>query len=133
MQLTTEAGRSLKATPAHLIPVGSCSAAAAPSFRAMDKAAVGNCLVTVAGPDKIIESKVVLQSEGIYTVVAAEKNGHIVVNEIVASSFAVNHGITNMYYHLHRALYSFLPTWMMQSESAVLANLMVQDLTDIAI
>jgi hypothetical protein len=56
-----------------------------------------------------------------------------VVNEIVASSFAVNHGITNMYYHLHRALYRFLPTWMLQSESAVLANLMVQDLTDIAI
>ena len=99
----------------------------------MEKVAVGNCLVTVAGPDKIIESKVVLQSEGIYTVVAAEKNGQIVVNEIVASSFAVNHGIPNMYYHLHRALYSFLPTWMLQSESAVLANLMVQDLTDIAI
>ena len=66
-------------------------------------------------------SSVKVVEEGLYTIVTGEDL--VIVNNIVASPFAVNHFIPNMFYNFHRFIFNLIPTFlstnMMQSVSTV--------------
>ena len=63
--------------------------------------------MTVSGKDtvSIVET---VQGKGLYTVVTKEE--YVVVNGIIASPFAMNHMLANLFYNLHRFVYASLPT-----------------------
>ena len=50
---------------------------------------------------------------GVYTIVTKEE--YLVVNGIIASPFGVNHMLANMYYNVHRFLYSCSPILLASS------------------
>ena len=113
IQITTESGKVIKMTSEHLIQ--SCE-----SLVAASKITSGACVVTVDGQENVSVVKKVVE-EGLYTVVTEEEL--VVVNGVVASPFAVNHFIPNMFYNFHRFAFglmpSFLSTKMMESVSTV--------------
>jgi len=113
VELETSMGRTLKATPTHLIVAGQCGESMN-LVRAKD-IAVGDCVKTVAGEDKVVASET-NTGFGVYTIVTSEMSGYVVVNGIVASSFAQLHFLPNMYYNIHRALYNILPQEVMGSD-----------------
>jgi hypothetical protein len=100
VELTTGSGKSLKATKMHLLQTCSGSLAFASSF------AVGSCIRTVDGDESIVLASLTT-SKGLYT--AVTMNEFLVVNGVVASPFAVAHGITHAFYNIHRALYVVAP------------------------
>ena len=51
-----------------------------------------------------------VQGKGLYTVVTKEE--YVVVNGIIASPFAANHMLANLYYNLHRFVYSSAPSFL---------------------
>ena len=103
IKIETNSGASLKVTPSHLVLAGSCEVDDMKLTRAED-VAVGECMLTVSGEDVVVNvSKT--REKGVYTIVTSHKDGIIVVNGFVASSFSYNHMIANFYYDLHRALY----------------------------
>ena len=129
VELETEAGRSIKVTPEHLLHCGACDDSVTNSDAVFEltranEIAIGACLHTVEGAEKVVKSSTV-QDKGIYTVVAADPHGHIVVNGVVASSFGTSHLVPNLYYSLHRALYQVLPQWVLHSESLQAVNMLI--------
>lgn len=123
VELETESKRTLKVTSEHLVVNGACTATTYELTRASD-IQLGSCVRTINGMDKVSRITTV-KDKGIYTVVTADLNGMIVVNGIVASSFGTNHIVPNMFYMLHRAMYSVLPQWMMESESFKATNMFI--------
>lgn len=112
--LHTKNGKSLTATKGHLVVGGDCSSASVSAnqdLAAIESLAVDECVLTVDGMDRIVSSES-FQGRGVYTVVAADTNGKLVVNGVVASSFAVNHAAANTFYHAYRMAYNVLPGWM---------------------
>jgi len=113
VQITTESGKTIKMTSEHLIQ--SCNGLVAAS-----KIASGSCVVTVDGQENVSTVDKVVE-EGLYTVVTGEEL--VVINKIVASPFAVNHFIPNMFYNFHRFMFGLLPnflsTKMMESVATV--------------
>ena len=63
--------------------------------------------MTVSGEDMVSTVETV-QGKGLYTVVTKEE--YVVVNGIVASPFAVNHMLANLYYNIHRFVYTAAPS-----------------------
>ena len=125
IELETETMRSVKVTPEHLVLNGACSAPQESfTLTKADEVSTGTCLRTIEGLEKISAINKV-QDKGIYTVVAADPHGHIVVNGVVASSFGTSHLVPNLYYSLHRALYQVLPQWVLHSESLQAANMLI--------
>lgn len=118
---------SLRATKGHLLPAGECGSETF-DLRAIENVVVGQCVRTTAGEAPVIRSETAV-GHGVYTLVTMEKNGHIVVNGIVASSFGVNHAVANAYYHFHRMVYNIAPTLMqtswMTKMTAILGDLAV--------
>ena len=51
------------------------------------------------------------QGKGIYSAVTLD-NEFLVVDGVVASPFAMAHGLVNAYYNLHRAVYKTFPSLM---------------------
>lgn len=98
-ELTTESGKTIKATKMHLLQACSGELAYAGSFMK------GGCLRTVDGPETIV-SAAVTTAEGLYT--AVTKNEFIVVNGVLASPFAVSHTVGHYFYNIHRAIYQVL-------------------------
>ena len=49
-----------------------------------------------------------VQGKGLYTIVTKEE--YVVVNGIIASPFAVNHMLANLYYNVHRLVYASAPS-----------------------
>jgi len=102
VQITTESGKIVKMTSLHLIQ--SCEGLVSAS-----KIASGSCVVTVNGQENVVSVEKVVE-EGLYTVVTAEE--FVVVNGVVASPFAVNHFIPNMFYNFHRVMFGLLPNFL---------------------
>ena len=96
--INTESGFDVKMTEDHLLPAGSCSPNDLKLTRAIN-VEVGACIQTTDGMSPVVAVNMV-EERGIYTVVTKEK--FIVVNGIVASPFAVNHEVSNLFYDLHR-------------------------------
>jgi Hint module len=67
---------------------------------------VGKCIMTVSGEERVSAVETV-QGEGVYTAVTQEE--FIVVNGIIASPFGANHMMANLYYNMHRFLYTLSP------------------------
>jgi Hint module len=104
--ISTAAGSSVKMTPSHIIPAGSCGSSASLPLVYASKVRVGDCIMTVSGEEAVsaVES---VQGEGLYTIVT--KAEYLVVNGIIASPFGANHMMANMYYNIHRFLYTATP------------------------
>jgi len=101
VNVATASGKSVKATKMHLLQQCDGSLAYAGSL------AVGDCLRTVDGDEAVAAVSMTI-AEGIYT--AVTNNEFLVVNGIVASPFAVTHGLTNAYYNVHRLVAKVLPS-----------------------
>ena len=101
VNVVTASGKSLKATKMHLLQQCDGSLAYAGSL------SKGDCLRTVDG-DEAVTALSMTKAEGIYTAVTT--NEFLVVNGIVASPFAVTHGLVNSFYNLHRTVAKFMPT-----------------------
>ena len=99
VKVTTESGKAVKATPTHLLV--SCDGS-------LVEAKSASCLRTVNG-DEAVTSIETFKANGIYTAVT-QNNEFIVVDGVVASPFAVAHGLVNAYYNLHRAVYKNFPS-----------------------
>ena len=103
--VTTENGRDLKMTNNHILPAGACALSTLPLI-AVGQVAAGDCVQTVDGREQVASVEKI-EGKGIYTVIAMEEL--IVVNGIVATPFGgINPTLANIYYNLHRLVYSVL-------------------------
>lgn len=125
--LLETASRSLKASPAHLLVAGECGSKL--ELTRAEDVAVGACLFTVNGQEQVSASSLV-DATGIFTAVTQDPNGIIVVNGVVASSFAVNHWFPNAYYNFHRVMYNILPSWLMKNAAAADVNMAVGNMVN---
>ena len=116
-QISTEDGRDVKMTHNHILPAGVCGNVL--SLVYASKVTVGDCIQTASGQERVSKIDFV-RGEGLYTIVTKEE--YIVVNGIIASSFAVNHMMANLYYNMHRIIYSLSPV--------LLASKMVHSLNE---
>merc|ERR1712224_526198 len=126
--------RSIKATPNHLIRAAHCSeftnyakGQSKIDFYPAKLLTVGMCVETLEGLEPVVEIEEA-ESQGLYTIVTADWEGMVVVNGIVASSFAHSHQYVNTYYHFHRMMYNLLPSWFLHSKASVRVNNMIGDL-----
>ena len=105
--ITTTSGRDIKMTPSHIILAGPCHLPGPLPLIYASSVSLGDCVMTVSGKDtvSIVET---VQGKGLYTVVTKEE--YVVVNGIIASPFAMNHMLANLFYNLHRFVYASLPT-----------------------
>ncbi|XP_011260776.1 sonic hedgehog protein A [Camponotus floridanus] len=104
VHLTTESGRVLTLTPAHLVPVEGRSSIFAAKVQLGDRVLVSDPVArngTDSSPrwDKVVETKLVLE-KGVYAPLTTE--GTIIVDDVVASCYAVIDSQTV-------AHYAFLP------------------------
>jgi len=112
IEFATAGGKALKTTPLHLIRMCEGALSYAGSLKA------GSCVKTVDGNEAVVSVTRVI-AKGLYT--AVTENEFLVVNGVVASPFAVTHGVTHAFYGLHRALYKLAPSFM-KSPAVVTAN-----------
>jgi Hint module len=105
--ITTASGRDIKMTPSHIILAGPCHSSASLPLTYASSVSVGDCVMTVSGEDMVSTVETV-QGKGLYTVVTKEE--YVVVNGIIASPFAVNHMLANLYYNIHRFAYTTAPS-----------------------
>jgi Hint module len=105
--ITTASGRDIKMTPSHIILAGPCHSSAPLPLTHASSVSVGDCVMTVSGEDMVSTVETV-QGKGLYTVVTKEE--YVVVNGIIASPFAVNHMLANLYYNIHRFVYTSAPS-----------------------
>ena len=66
----------------------------------------GNCIQTVNGKSEVFSNEIAVR-EGLYTIITEVE--YIVVNDVVASPFAVNHYFTNKYYDILRLIHKYAP------------------------
>ena len=105
--ITTASGRDLKMTPSHIILAGPCHSSAFLPLKYASSVSVGDCVMTVSGED-MVSTTATVQGKGLYTVVTKEE--YVVVNGIIASPFAANHMLANLYYNIHRFVYAAAPS-----------------------
>jgi hypothetical protein len=105
--ITTDSGKDVKMTKNHLIVAGICDSTL--SLKQASKVSKGDCIITISGQEKVA-SVVTVESEGLYTIVTNEE--YLVVNGIVVSPFAANHMMANMFYNIHRFVYTLIPMLM---------------------
>jgi hypothetical protein len=130
VQVTLKSGRSLKATPSHILPAGSCQSSEKEVLPLVPAAEVtpGQCMRSLAGLDEVVQVEKVAD-KGLYTLVTHDE--FVVVNGIVASPFASNHFAVNKFYNLHRALYTLwpavlsMPALQVREMTLVLGGIMV--------
>ena len=116
--ITTASGRDIKMTPSHLILAGSCSSSGPLPLTYASTVSVGDCVMTVSGKDTVSTVETV-QGKGLYTIVTKEE--YVVVNGIIASPFAANHMLANLYYNVHRLVYASAP-FLLNYPSLHIAN-----------
>ena len=104
VHIATESGRDVKVTKNHVLPAGACGSALPLVYASQVSA--GECIMTVSGEERVSAVETV-QGEGVYTIVTKEE--FVVVNGIIASPFGANHMMANLYYNMHRFLYSISP------------------------
>ena len=109
IHITTASGRDIKMTPSHIILAGPCHSSAPLPLTYASLVSVGDCVMTVSGEDMVSTVETV-QGKGLHTVVTKEE--YVVVNGIIASPFAANHILANLYYNIHRFVYSLAPSFL---------------------
>lgn len=111
VHITTASGRDIKMTNSHVLPAGACGNYSPLPLKYASQVTVNDCIMTSTGEEKVSSVGMAL-AEGAYTLVVYDE--FIIVNGIVASPFAYNHIAGNLYYHIHRFLYSVTP-WLLSS------------------
>ena len=110
VKITTVSGRDLKMTMNHVLPIGACDTKQSLSYHSASEIVVGDCVETVHGrePIVLVES---MEGKGIYTLITMEEL--LVINGIIATPFGgINPTLANMYYNLHRLVYSLLGSYV---------------------
>jgi hypothetical protein len=107
VHITTAHGRGIKMTESHILPSGACDTALSLPLVYSKNVNVGDCVMTVSGEERVSAVGVV-PGQGLYTFVTKEE--YVVVNGIIASPFAVNHMMANLYYNLHRFVHASAPS-----------------------
>ena len=143
IRLELSSGRDIKVTAQHLLPVADCThptittTATAQSsvcstrdipyntLKAASKVHIGQCLLTTTGQEEVIGAYSTYE-RGVYTAITLEE--FIVVNDIIASPYAVSHIIGHSFYHIPRMLYSLFPSlwrsdWVSRAVPRVLDEL----------
>ena len=110
IHVTSDSGRDVKMTKNHVLPAGTCGTSLPLVYAS--QVAVGDCIQTVSGEEKVTLVEIV-QGQGVYTLVTNEE--YVVVNGIIASSFGANHMMANLYYNIHRFIYSVRPSLLKSS------------------
>jgi hypothetical protein len=105
IEIKTLSGKSIKMTDCHLIPLLKNDKRKFELLKASD-IEINDIIITLDG-NEIITSKEIINENGIYTVVTRED--YIVVNNIIASPFAVSHLLPNFYYNIHKIIYNINP------------------------
>ena len=108
VHITTDSGRDIRMTENHIIPSGACGNRGV--FLCLSYARnvmPGDCIMTVSGEERISAVEVVA-GQGLYTIITNEE--YLVVNGIIASPFAVNHMMANLYYNIHRFVHALVPS-----------------------
>ena len=116
--ITTATGRDIKMTPNHIILAGSCHSTGPLPLKYASSVSVGDCVMTVSGKD-MVSTIETIHGKGLYTIITKEE--YVVVNGIIASPFAVNHMLANLYYNVHRFVYASAPS-LLNSPSLHSAN-----------
>ena len=111
IHITTAGGRDIKMTKSHVLPAGACGTSSSLPLKYASQVSVNECVMTSTGEEKV-SSVGMVRTEGAYTLVVKEE--FIIVNGIIASPFAFNHIAGNLFYHIHRFLYSAAP-WLLSS------------------
>ena len=106
VHITTASGLDIKMTRSHVLPAGACGNYSPLPLKYASLVKVDDCIMTSTGEEKVSSVGMAL-AEGAYTLVVTDE--FIIVNGIVASPFAYNHIAGNLYYHIHRFLYSVMP------------------------
>ena len=104
--LNIQSGRQLKLTNNHLLLGGTCGNAL--KLVQADKLKANDCVRTTKG-EEIVTATSTAPGRGIYTVVT-KLDALLVVNGVIASSFASNHLVANSFYNIHRILYNLTPS-----------------------
>ena len=119
ISLTSDSGKQVHATPAHLFRTCDGSLATASALHP------GSCVQTVDGNETVSSSAKIANSDaGIYSAILAG-NEFLVVDGFVASPFAtapIGHWALHRLYNLHRALYWLAPTMMKNLPPAVVTT-----------
>jgi len=106
VKITTISGRDLKMTMNHMLPVGTCDNKQSLSYLSASNIVVGDCVETVQGREQIVSVES-MEGKGIYTLITMEEL--LVINGIIATPFGgINPTLANIYYNLHRLVYSLL-------------------------
>jgi hypothetical protein len=103
IEIKTVSGKNIKMTEFHLIPILKNN-----KFELIkaDDLELNNIIMTIDGHEAI-KYKDVIYDNGIYTVVTLED--YIIVNNIIASPFAISHLLASFYYKLHKMIYNIDP------------------------
>lgn len=99
-------GLDLELTSSHLLPSLSAHDLGIIRLQKASHLIVGDILMTTTGP-QTIASIDVIQRQGVYTVITM--TGYVVVNGVLASSFATNHYIGQVFYSIVRMTYRVFP------------------------
>jgi flagellar biosynthesis GTPase FlhF len=86
-QIVTGGGHTIEMTPNHLLPTCDGTLVTARSIK------LGDCVRTVDGEDTVVSTTKDVTRNGVYT--AVTKNEFLVVDGVVASPFALAHGIAH--------------------------------------
>jgi len=105
VEIETSNGNKLKLTPDHFIPIMKSTDVAFGLISAKE-VCVGDTVITVNGRETVT-SVSNIDCEGAYTVITLEE--FIVVNNVVASPYAIFHFLGNVYYSIHKVLYKTNP------------------------
>lgn len=97
VDILTESGKTIRMTPDHIIPSGYCLPSAPLTLVSAAEVAIGSCLQSIDGREKVVSIDMV-SDMGVYTVVTPQ--AYLVVNNIIASPFAISHEIGTSYYAL---------------------------------
>jgi hypothetical protein len=115
--IATSTGNTITLTQEHLILAGDCAAAVEKvqvteveksglSLQQAQNVKVNQCIVGKKGIEVVISNTEKIDY-GLYTIITQEE--YVVINNIVASPFAVNHYVVNNFYNVHRLFYSVFP------------------------
>jgi len=105
MEIQTSSDKKLKLTPDHLVPIMKSTGTTFDIISAKD-ISLGDTIISVDGKETVTAVSD-FDCEGIYTVVTLEE--FIVVNNIVASPYALFHFLGHLYYSIHKFLYKVNP------------------------
>jgi hypothetical protein len=110
IEIKTSTGKNIKMTESHLIPILKNNILKLIQANDIE---LNNIIITVDGFEFITDINISYEN-GIYTVVTT--NDYIVVNNIIASPFAISHIVPSFYYLLHKIIYN-IDSNLLESES----------------